>query len=74
MTTVETFDMAAIDPIMFGSEEFSDDTTDFIRKAMEESAIPYEVKIKYHMVQINHKKRFFFIFFVKLKYLFTSCK
>lgn len=42
MTTVETFDMAAIDPIMFGSEEFSDDTTDFIRKAMEESAIPYE--------------------------------
>jgi len=42
MTTVENFDMAAIDPIMFGSEEFSDDTTDFIRKAMEESAIPYE--------------------------------
>ena len=61
MTTVETFDMAAIDPIMFGSEEFSDDTTDFIRKAMEESAIPYEVNKIHHMVQ-NHKKKFSLFF------------
>ena len=62
MTTVETFDMAAIDPIMFGSEEFSDDTTDFIRKAMEESAIPYEVKIKYTIWYRTTKKDFSLFF------------